>query len=88
MKNGYLVSAQARLEAERDVLRKEKSSNSRIETNLQQISLNLEKAQELGKLKLESNNEQLLKEVDLLRKKSDMQGWTELFSYSDRAVSK
>jgi len=69
MKNGQLAATQARIEAERDVLLKEKSSNSRIEANLQQIQLNLERNEELGKMKLESNQEQLKKEVELLRKK-------------------
>lgn len=69
MKNSQMGSTQARLEAERDVLLKEKSSNSRIEANLQQIQLNLERNEELGKMKLESSQEQLKKEVELLRKK-------------------
>eukprot|EP00092_Neocalanus_flemingeri_P000848 GFUD01000905.1.p1 GENE.GFUD01000905.1~~GFUD01000905.1.p1 ORF type:complete len:1977 (-),score=934.20 GFUD01000905.1:29-5959(-) len=71
MKNGQLASTQARLEAERDVLLKEKSSNSRIEANLQQIQLNLERTDELGKLRLQSSHDQLQKEVELLRKKAE-----------------
>jgi len=69
MKNGQLGAVQARLEAERDVLLKEKSSNSRIEANLQQIQINLQRNEEFGKMKMESNQEQLQKEVELLRKK-------------------
>merc|ERR1719342_1266004 len=43
VKNNRLASSQSRLEVERDLLLKEKSSNSRIEANLQQIQLNLER---------------------------------------------
>ena len=69
MKNRHLLSTQGRLEAERDVLLKEKNSTSRIEANLQQIQINLQRNEELGKLKLQSDNEKLLKEVELLRTK-------------------
>jgi len=69
MKNRHLLSTQTRLEAERDVLVKERNSTSRIEANLQQIQLNLQRNEELGKLKLQSDNEKLLKEVELLRTK-------------------
>ena len=79
MKNGQLAGTQARLEAERNVLLKEKSSNSRIEANLQQIQLNLERTEEMGKLKLQSSHDQLPKEVDLLRKKAE----TEQGQYKD-----
>ena len=79
MKNGQLAGTQARLEAERNVLLKEKSSNSRIEANLQQIQVNLERTEEMGKLKLQSSHDQLPKEVDLLRKKAE----TEQGQYKD-----
>ena len=69
MKNRHLLSSQGRLEAERDVLLREKNSTSRIEANLQQIQINLQRNEELGKLKLQSDNEKLLKEVELLRTK-------------------
>ena len=69
MKNQQLLSAQGRMEAERDVLLRERKSTSRIEANLQQIQINLQRNEELGKLKLQSDNEKLLKEVDLLRNK-------------------
>jgi len=73
MKNSQLSATHARLGAERDVLLKEKSSNSRIEANLQQIQLNLERNDELGKMKLQSSHDQLQKEVELLRKKAEME---------------
>ena len=69
MKNRHLMSTQGRLEAERDVLLKEKNSTSRIEANLQQIQINLQRNEELGKLKLQSDNDKLLKDVELLRTK-------------------
>ena len=69
MKNQHLQSSLGRLEAERDVLLREKNSSSRIEANLQQIQINLQRNEELGKLKQQSDNEKLLKEVELLRNK-------------------
>ena len=69
MKNRHLVASQARLEAEKEVYLKEKSTASSIEANLQQIKLNLERNEELGKLKLQSDNEKLTTELNLVRSK-------------------
>ena len=67
--NSHLKSVEARINAEREVLYKEKSSTNQIMANLQQIQINLERKEEESKLQLQKNNEELVKEVDLLRKR-------------------
>merc|ERR1719187_1537799 len=64
-----LQSSEARLLAEREVLHREKSSSGRIVANLQQIQLNMERGEEEGKARLQALNDNLQKEVDLLRKR-------------------
>jgi len=65
----HLKAAEARLVAERDVMYKERHSNSKILANLQQIQLNLERKEEEEAIRLKVENSALAKEVDLLRKK-------------------
>ena len=69
MKKRHLEMVQSRLEAEREVHQKEKSSAAKIEAHLQQININLKRNDEVGQLKLQADNEKLNSELNLLRTK-------------------
>ena len=69
--NSHLKSVEARLSAEREILYKEKNTSSQIMANLQQIQVNLERKDDENKMRLQTSNAQLSKEVELLRKKLD-----------------
>ena len=71
LENSHLTASQTRLLTERDSMLKDRGVASRIEANMAQIQLNLERRDEESKLRLESTCEQLQKEVELLRRKAD-----------------
>ena len=59
----HLKAAEARFAAEREVLYKERNSNSKILANVQQIQLNLERKEEEESLRLRTENAALAQEV-------------------------
>jgi len=73
LENSHLTASQTRLTTERDAMMKDRGVASRIEANMAQIQLNLERRDEESKLRLESTCEQQQKEVELLRRKVDME---------------
>ena len=64
-----LKSAEARLLQEREILHRQKSSSAMVMENLNQIKLNLERAEAEKTMRLENRNDTLEKEAALLRKK-------------------
>ena len=73
LENSHLTSVQTRLAAEKDAMMKERGVASRIEANMAQIQLNLERRDEESKLRLESTCEQQQKELELMRKKVELE---------------
>merc|ERR1719209_2044647 len=73
LENSHLTASQTRLLTERDAMLKDRGVASRIEANMAQIQLNLERRDEESKLRLERMCEEQQKEVDLLRRKLDME---------------
>jgi len=73
LENSHLTASQTRLLTERDAMLKDRGVASRIEANMAQIQLNLERRDEESKLRLERMCEEQQKEVDLLRRKVDME---------------
>ena len=73
LENSHLTSVQNRLAAEKDAMLKERGVASRIEANMAQIQLNLERRDEESKLRLESTCEQQQKELGLMRKKVELE---------------
>ena len=68
-----IPALQARLTAEREAMLRDRGVASRIEANMAQIQLNLERRDEEGKLRLEDQCDQLKKELDLMRKRLDQE---------------
>ena len=69
----FIPALQARLTAEREAMLRDRGVASRIEANMAQIQLNLERRDEEGKLRLEDQCDQLKKELDLMRKRVDQE---------------
>jgi len=59
------------LNAEIEILYREKNTSSQIMSNLQQIQVNLERKEDENRIRIQETNSQLSKEVVLLRKKLD-----------------
>ena len=64
-----LKNAQARLEKEREILNRQTSGSAMIAENLKLVQLRLEQADSETKMRLQNQNEDLNKEINLLRKK-------------------
>ena len=58
---------QARLEKECEILNRQKSGSSMIAENLKLVQVQLEKAESEARMRLQNQNDDLSKEVNLLR---------------------
>ncbi len=66
-----LKAAEARMIQENEILHRQKNSSAMVMENLNLVKLSLEKAEEEKSMRLRNKNEDLEKEVNLLRKKID-----------------
>ena len=64
-----MKNVQSRLEKERDILTRQTSGSAMIAENLKLVQLKLEQADSEASMRLKNQNEDLNKEVNLLRKK-------------------
>ena len=64
-----LRTNQARLEKECEILNRQKSGSAMIAENLKLVQVQLEKAESQAKMRLQNQNDDLTKEVALLKKK-------------------
>ena len=65
----HLKNVNSRLEKERDILTRQTSGSAMIAENLKLVQLKLEQADSETRMRLQNQNEDLTKEVNLLRKK-------------------
>ena len=66
----HLKNVNSRLEKERDILTRQTSGSAMIAENLKLVQLKLEQADSEASMRLKNQNEDLNKEVNLLRKVS------------------
>ena len=70
---GNLRNTQARMEKERDILQRQSSGSAMIAENLKMVQLQLEKSESEARMRLTNQNEDLSKEIGLLRKKLEQE---------------
>ena len=68
-----LRNTQARMEKERDILQRQSSGSAMIAENLKMVQLQLEKSESESRMRLSNQNEDLSKEISLLRKKLEQE---------------
>ncbi len=71
LEKSILKTAEARLLQEKEILHRQKSSSALVLENLNLVKLSLEKSEDEKAMRLRNRNEDLEKEVGLLRKKID-----------------